>query len=68
MAFEGMPVLGSTFGLKSVTKLGDDEERSIGTEVGGEWRGTVVGVHFETKEGIVIRHHVVEVEKATIRG
>ena len=67
LSFEGMPVRGVTFAMKSITDLGGKEELHVDEFVGGEWSGQVVSVHHDRdKDGNLIRKHLVSVEKATI--
>jgi hypothetical protein len=38
----------------------------IGETLAGTWKGPVSGIHFEEKDGVMTRKHVIDVEQASI--
>lgn len=62
LSFEGIEVSGMTMGLKSASGLACGKALAIGDEITGYVEGVVVGInHFRSKDGVLIRHHTVEV-------
>lgn len=62
MSFEGIEISGMTLGLKSATGLACGTPLAIGDEITGYVEGVVVGInHFRSKDGVLVRHHTVEV-------
>lgn len=66
LRFEGLDIRGQRFQLKGTTDLATKKEVAIGDVVSGEFKGTVTGVHFDQKDGQLVRKHVVEVDDGSI--
>lgn len=64
--FEGLEVGGLVVEVKKASAF-VDEELAIGDVVSGTYKGHVIGVHYDqTKEGDLVRKHVVQVDRARV--